>query len=141
MPWLNEQAAREHTDIPMFIWKDEDGPKEALRAALDATLRGAPRKVVLDETMRVDHAFELLEALPSNIAKEFTLSTLGELRVRKDSQEAALLKLNAEIADRAMLAAVAAAKPGVAETDIVSAVRATPPASAHVGSQQALLLP
>jgi Xaa-Pro aminopeptidase len=123
MPVLNAEGTREHTAIPFRTWADADGPGAALALALaDVGATGA-RSVVLDETMRADFALLVTGALPGARAV-FTPDTLGNLRMIKDARECAALKMNAAIADRAMLRAFAALAPGRTETEVAEDIRA-----------------
>ncbi|PIP00123.1 M24 family metallopeptidase [Pleomorphomonas carboxyditropha] len=124
MPALNADGARTFTDIAFHTWADEAGPDEALRAALADAGAAQPGRVALDECMRLDFGLLLLDALPAGTAREFTASTLGALRMRKDADEYAELKRNALIADRAMLAAFAALRPGMTELELANVVKA-----------------
>ncbi|MEX0345772.1 MAG: M24 family metallopeptidase [Rhizobiaceae bacterium] len=122
MPALNAEGSREHTDIAFHEWADADGPLEALNGALSATGTDRARSVAIDETMRADFALLLLDQLP-NARRDFTNDTVGALRMRKDETEYALLKENALINDRAMLAAFAAIKPGMTEVELGDIIR------------------
>jgi Xaa-Pro aminopeptidase len=123
MPALNAQGTRAETDIAFCEWADENGPGEALKLALDRIGTQGSIKVVLDETMRADFALLVLGALPG-ARHDFTLDTVGALRMRKDAGEYAKLKENALIDDRAMQAGFAALKPGVSELEIADVIRA-----------------
>ena len=122
MPVLNAEGTRERTDVAFHCWADAEGPDAALTAALAELDASEARSIVLDETMRADFALLLLGTLPK--AKHaFTEATLGRLRMRKDEAEIARLKMNAGIADRAMQAAFAALRPGMAEVELAQAIR------------------
>ena len=122
MPALNAEGARENTDAKFFSWADADGPDSALGQALAHVGATSARKVALDETMRADFALLLLEQLP-DAKHEFTVGTLGALRMRKDDDEIAQLKANAAMNDRAMQAAFAAIRPGMREVELADVVR------------------
>ncbi|KAB0567256.1 M24 family metallopeptidase [Brucella pituitosa] len=124
MPALNAEGSREFTNIKFYTWADDEGPDVALRAALSAIGAEAPGLVTLDETMRADFALLLLDALPADTCRNFTPATLGGLRMRKDSNEYAKLKMNASIADRAMEAAFTAIRPGMTENELAAEIRA-----------------
>lgn len=123
MPALNLDAARKSSDLPMIAWADGDGPDDALAALLDATgiERTAP-SIVIDETMRADFALLLLDALPG-ASRRFTGDTVSFLRARKDEDEYRRLKASQTLNDKAMLAGVAALKPGVTENEIAAIIR------------------
>ena len=109
MPSVNEQGIREKTDIPMNCWNGENGPEQALKDALSYTDSSNAKHIALDEAMRSHFALILLESL-SNPTYEFTASTVGALRMRKDHDEYINLKENALVDDRAMQAGFAAIK-------------------------------
>ncbi len=123
MPALNAEGAREMTDIDFVQWADAVGPVDALKTALAAIGADKPGLVALDETMRSDFTLLLLDALPTDTRRTFTPDTLGALRMRKDEAEYATLKMNALIADRAMLKAFGAAKPGMTELELAEVVK------------------
>ncbi len=121
MPSVNTEGVREQTKIPMHCWNDEIGPEQALKEALSDTDTIAAKHIAIDEAMRSHFALLLLESL-SNPTYEFTASTVGTLRMRKDQDEFVNLKENALIDDRAMLAGFAAIKEGVSEIEIGEAI-------------------
>ncbi len=123
MPILEAESARTQTDLPFFTWDDADGPDAALSALLADTGASGATSLVLDETMRADHAALIQDALPG-ATRQFTASTVGALRMRKDDAEIELLKANARIADRAMQAAWAGMKSGMTERDVAQIARA-----------------
>lgn len=121
MPALNAEGSRGLTDIPFHVWADHEGPAAAFRAALAEVGGTSARHIVLDETMRVDFAALLTDALPS-ARRSFTDDTLSHLRMRKNQREQAALKLNALTADRAMQAGFAAMRPGITEKQLAEIV-------------------
>ena len=121
MPSVNAEGVREQTKIPMHCWNDEIGPEQALKEALSGTDTINAKHIAIDEAMRSHFALLLLESL-SNPTYEFTASTVGALRMRKDQDEFVNLKENALIDDRAMLAGFAAIKEGVSEIEIGEAI-------------------
>ena len=121
MPSVNAEGVKEQTKIPMHCWNDDIGPEQALNVALEFTGSTGAKHIVIDEAMRSHFALILLEAL-SSPTYEFTTSTIGALRMRKDEDEYAILKENALIDDRAMQAGFAAIKEGVTELEIGEAI-------------------
>ena len=121
MPSVNEEGMRSKTDIPMRCWNDENGPDKALSEVLEFTGSSDAKHIAIDEAMRSHFALILLESL-SNPSYEFTNSTVGALRMRKDENEYSNLKENALIDDRAMQAGFAAIKEGVTELEIGEAI-------------------
>lgn len=124
MPALEADSARQHTDLPFHLWADDDGPDAALQDLLRASGAQAAQSVVLDETMRADFAALVQDALPG-AARQFTATTVGALRMRKDADEYAVLKANARTADVAMQAAWAQMQVGMSELDVAEIVRAS----------------
>ena len=121
MPSVNAEDARKRTDIEITSWKDENGPDQALKDALLYIGESTAKHIAIDEAMRSHFALILIEAL-SNPSYEFTTSTIGALRMRKDQTEFINLKENALIDDRAMQAGFAAIKEGVTELEIGEAI-------------------
>jgi len=121
MPSVNAEDAMKRSDIKMFSWKDENGPDEALDEALSYTGSSNAKHIAIDEAMRPHFALLLIDALPKP-TYEFTNSTIGALRMRKDDNEYSNLKENALIDDRAMQAGFAAIKEGVTELEIGEAI-------------------
>jgi Xaa-Pro aminopeptidase len=72
--------------------------------------------------MRADFALLLLDAVPG-AEHRFTDDTIGRLRMCKDDGEAALLKMNAGIADRAMRKAFASIRAGMSELALAQIIR------------------
>lgn len=124
MPALEAESVRTQTDLPFHEWSDDEGPDAALSRLLDALGARNVISVVLDESMRADHAALVTDALPG-AARDFTADTVGALRMRKDEAEYRALKRNAQIADDAMTAAWAAMRPGMTETQVADVVRDT----------------
>lgn len=124
MPSLEAEAVRPHTDIHFHEWADADGPQAALAELLQSIGSDSIKTLALDECMRADHAALIQDQLPS-AKRQFSESTVGALRMRKDEDEYAALKRNALLADTAMQAAWAVMKPGMSETDVADVVRAS----------------
>ena len=121
MPSVNAEDARKRSDIAINSWKDENGPEQALKEALVDIGENAAKHIAIDEAMRSHFALIVIEALP-NPTYEFTGSTIGALRMRKDHTEYINLKENALIDDRAMQAGFAAIKEGITELEIGEAI-------------------
>lgn len=121
MPALNAEGSRPHTDLPFFTWTDADGPGQALAQLFDELGVASAGSVVLDETMRADFAALVQDALPE-AARQFTATTIGRLRMRKDDTEYRLLKENALVADRAMQAGWAAMAAGMTEAEVAQII-------------------
>lgn len=123
MPVLEADSARQQTqDLPFHTWSDADGPESALKDCLMAAGASGAKSIVLDETMRADFAALVQDRLP-DARRQFTASTIGALRMRKDNHEYELLKSNALIADRAMVAAWDSMQIGMTESEVAEVVR------------------
>lgn len=123
MPALNAQDALQHTDLPFWEWRDDDGPDAALRAAMDA-INPQPHAIAVDEAMRADHALLVLDAAPK-AKRGFAADTLGVLRMIKDATELAALQENARIADAAQNAVRAAVRDGITERELAEVAKAS----------------
>ncbi|WP_246660327.1 Xaa-Pro peptidase family protein [Nitratireductor sp. XY-223] len=121
MPALNAEGSRQETDIAFHTWDDADGPGTALEAALAAVGAERAGTVVVDEAMRADFALLVLDAIPG-AKHSFTGTTLGALRMRKNEEEFRGLKMNAGLADEAMRATFAAARPGMREIELADVI-------------------
>ncbi len=96
IPSVNAEDVRRKTDIKINIWKDENGPDQALQEALLYIGESAAKHIAIDEAMRSHFALIVIDELPNPIY-EFTGSTIGALRMRKDHAEFTNLKENALI--------------------------------------------
>ena len=56
MPELEAESARQQTDIRFYTWSDATGPTSALDNLLTDLKGFSSRSIVIDETMRADHA-------------------------------------------------------------------------------------
>jgi Xaa-Pro dipeptidase len=121
MPSLEVESARTQTDLPFHTWSDADGPDAAFAKLLQACGSTPVKNIVLDETMRADFAGLVQDALP-DAKRQFTATTVGALRMRKDMDEYRKLKLNAASADIAMKAAWSSMKIGMTEVQVAEIV-------------------
>ncbi len=124
VPSVNAEDMRAHTHLPCIAWKDEDGPLAALRQALEACGVRQGAKLSLDETARADAALLLMRALGTTDCS-FASETVGALRMRKDDGELEQLLRSAAVADKAMVAGLAAIKPGMTERQAAAVIRQT----------------
>lgn len=119
MPLLNADASRAQcADVPFYEWSDADGPLEALtRLLTDANANRSGLSIVLDEMMRTDFSFLLLDQLDAPTHR-FTLDTIGLLRAEKDAEERQLLKDSALLNDAAFERAFDALRTGMTELEL-----------------------
>lgn len=122
MPSLEAESARQQTDLPFHTWGDDEGPEAALAAVLESLGATAAQSIVLDETMRADFAGLVQDALPK-ATRQFTASTVGALRMRKDGAEYAALKKSALVDDTAMRTLWDQMRVGMTERDLADLVR------------------
>lgn len=122
MPALEAESARQQTDLPFFEWADDTGPQAAFDQLLDRFGIGNASSIALDECMRADHAALVTDRLPA-AKRQFSETTLGALRMRKEPSEYEILKRNAQVADTAMQAAWAAMAPGMTENQVAEIIR------------------
>ena len=119
MPLLNAEASRAQCgSVPFYEWSDADGPLAALTQLLsEANAKRPGLNIVLDEMMRTDFSFLLLDQLDAPIHR-FTLDTVGLLRAEKDAEERQLLKDSAVLNDGAFEKAFAALRTGISEVEV-----------------------
>ncbi|WP_299350786.1 M24 family metallopeptidase [uncultured Shimia sp.] len=119
MPLLNAEASRAQCkDTPFYTWSDADGPLGALTQLLsDANATRPGLNIVLDEMMRTDFSFLLLDQLDAPTHR-FTLDTVGFLRAEKDAEERQLLRDSALLNDAAFERAFSAMRTGMTELDV-----------------------
>ncbi|MEM7068709.1 MAG: aminopeptidase P family protein [Pseudomonadota bacterium] len=121
MPALESESARRQTELPFFEWSDSTGPKFVFNQLLAELNANSTRTIVLDETMRADHVAFVTEFLP-DAKTSFSETTISALRIRKTTEEYAVLKQNAGMADQAMNAAWSAMKTGMTEKEVAEIV-------------------
>jgi Xaa-Pro aminopeptidase len=115
VPKLNAEEWVTHVDLPLHTWADDQGPGEALRAALSAV--GPAKKLAVDGAMRADFLLPLMDATGPDTTIPVE-ALIAPLRARKSAEEIEALARAAAQADRAMGAAVDACRPGVSETQV-----------------------
>ena len=91
--------------VEVLPWDETDDPHVLAASRLDGLLKRAPRdaRVLVSDGLWAMHVLALQRAIPG---RPFGLATevLRELRMRKDPDEVALLRLAAHAADRVILA-------------------------------------
>ncbi|GAA6177762.1 M24 family metallopeptidase [Sulfitobacter pacificus] len=119
MPKLNADAARAQCNsVPFYEWSDTEGPLDALIALLTKLdIKRPGISVVLDEQMRADFAFLLIDQLEAP-TRRFTQDTVGQLRAEKDADELKLLRDCARLNDAAFELAFASLRTGMSESDV-----------------------
>ncbi len=121
VPALNAGQFEARTSLPIARWADSAGPHQAIAQSLAALDRGPGVTMAVDNTMRADHLLLLLDMVAP--ARSLPADTLmSALRSVKSQAEIEALARSAELADRAMLAGIAACRPGASERDVAEAV-------------------
>jgi Xaa-Pro aminopeptidase len=120
VPRLERGAAEAGLRTPVDIrtWDETDDP---YALAVDG-LAGAGR-VAVSDTMLAMHLLRLQAALASGTRFELASPVLRELRMVKDADEIALLRLAAEAADRVVARIAAGRLVGRTEADVAAEVR------------------
>ncbi len=124
VPSLNAEQTADHTDLPLYVYADAEGPSQALAGAAEATGLASCRRLAVGDTMRADFLLLLLEGWPA-ARPELASALVGPLRLRKSAAEIRRLEAAAALADRAVEAAVAACRPGVTELEVADAATRT----------------
>ena len=122
MPELEAESARQHTNIKFYNWSDASGPLKSIDCLLNDLNGFSSRTIVIDDTMRADHAGIVQDKL-LNSNRLFTASTIGALRIQKDATEQHILRSNANQADNAMEMAWTEIKAGMTEEEIASVIQ------------------
>ena len=122
MPELEAESARQHTDINFYNWTDASGPFQAIDQLLTDLKGFSSRTIVIDDTMRADHAAIVQDKL-LNAKRLFTASTIGTLRMKKNENEQRVLRINAHQADIAMETAWNMIAPGITEEEVALAIQ------------------
>ncbi len=116
-----ERAAAEaglRTSVDIQTWGETDDPYALATAGLPASGR-----VALSDTMLAMHVLRLQAAVGPGVTTELASPIVGPLRMVKDADEIALLRLAAEAADRVVQAIAAGPLVGRTEADVAAEVR------------------
>jgi Xaa-Pro aminopeptidase len=117
-PSLEEEAARSATDetVELFVWRDEDGPSEALGRAL----AGVGARVGIEKQYLSVANAELAAAAATSASFTGCDQVLAGLRVVKSEEEIASIRGAASIVDRVVEYIGAVARPGVSEGELAA---------------------
>jgi len=115
VPKLNAEEWSAHINLPLHTWADDEGPGEALEAALSGLT--PVNKLAIDGAMRADFLLPLMGATQPGATIPVE-ALIAPLRARKSAEEIEGLARAAAQADRAMAAAVDACRPGVSEAEV-----------------------
>lgn len=114
-PELNREQIQAHVSFPVIAWGDNEGPQRVIREALQKF--GPIRSLGIDGSGRADILLRLQEIAQPKMCHSVD-GLIALLRQVKSSDEIEKLALAAAQADRAMLAAIQACRPGVTEREV-----------------------
>jgi Xaa-Pro aminopeptidase len=119
-PRLELGAAQAGVRPPLDIrtWDETDDPYALALAGL-----AAPTAVAVSDTMLAMHVLRLQATLGSDVRMELAAPVLRDLRMVKDPDEVALLRLAAEAADRVVAHIASGRLVGRTEADVAREVR------------------
>ena len=126
------------TVVAIRTWDETDDPYALSVADLAWGLPTAPR-VAVSDTMLAMHLLRLQTALGADARFELASTVLRELRMVKDSDEIALLRLAAHAADRVVAQIAAGSLVGRTEADVAREVRARLIAEGHEAAHFAIV--
>ena len=120
VPRLERGAAEAGVRTPLEIatWDETDDPY-----ALAASGAEAPRRVALSDTMLAMHVLRLQATLGRDVEYSLASAVLRDLRMVKDADEIALLRLAARAADRVVGQIATGRLVGRTEADVAREVR------------------
>lgn len=118
------EAGLAGSHVPLFIHRDDEGPRHAIRAAMNRL--GVPKipahRAALGDEIWAAHVFHLLDILLPG-KPVLASQVLSPERMHKDPLELVLLRRSAATADQAMEEAMAFLRPGVTELEVADVIR------------------
>ena len=111
------------TPIEIRTWEETDDPYAMVAAVVDAARERSSGRIGLSDTMIALHVLRLQAAISSGVAYDSASSVLRELRMIKDADEIALLRLAARAADRVVAQIAGGKLIGRTEADVAREVR------------------
>ena len=136
VPRLERGAAEAglRTPVPIETWDETDDPHAQAVAGL-----GAVQHVGVSDTMLAMHLLRLQAALGPTVRCSLASVVLRELRMIKDEDEVALLRLAAQAADRVVARIAAGRLVGRTEADVAREVRDQLIAEGHEAAHFAIV--
>ena len=124
VPRLERGAAESglRTRIEIRTWEEADDPYAMVAETLDARRKPSLR-IGLSDTMIAMHVLRLQDAIATKATYETASTVLRDLRMIKDADEVALLRLAAQAADRVVGQIAAGRLVGRTEADVAREVR------------------
>ena len=135
---LGAAEAGLRTTVEIRTWGETDDPYALVASALDGRPDRSGR-VALSDTLIAMHVLGLQAALGAGIRYDLASIVLRDLRMVKDDDEIALLRLAAQAADRVVARIAAGSLVGRTEADVSREVRDRLVAEGHEASQFAIV--
>ena len=131
VPRLEQAAAEAGLRVPVRIaaWAETDDPYGLVARQVDRAVRGST--VAVSDTLWASHLLGLQRALGPETRFDVASTLLRDLRMIKDVDEIALLRLAAEAADRVVAQIAHGRLVGRTEADVAAEVRARLVAEGH----------
>jgi Xaa-Pro aminopeptidase len=125
VPRLERGAAESglRTPIEIRTWEETEDPYAVVAAAVAAARDRSTARIGLSDTMIALHVLRLQAAISSGATYESASSVLRELRMVKDADEIALLRLAAQAADRVVGQIASGRLIGRTEAEVAREVR------------------
>jgi Xaa-Pro aminopeptidase len=123
-PRLEEPAARAgcRTDVPIGTWEETDDPHALVASIIHDRVGAGALRLGVSDRLWAYHLLQLQRALPG-AGFESATRALRTLRITKDADEIALLRLAAQAADRVVAQIAAGRLIGRTEADVAREVR------------------
>ena len=124
VPRLEEPAARAgcRTDVPIVTWEETDNPHALVASIIHDRAGAGALRLGVSDRLWAYHLLHLERALPG-AGFDSATSALRSLRMTKDPDEVALLRLAAQAADRVVAQIAAGRLIGRTEADVAREVR------------------
>ncbi len=126
------------TDVTIETWDETDDPYAIVAGLLPAAGREPGGRIAVSDTLWSSHLLRLQAALPGARFEPASV-VLRELRMRKDDDEIALLRLAAQAADRVIGQIAAGRLVGRTEIDVADEIKARLIAEGHETAEFAIV--
>ena len=140
VPRLELDAARAgcRTELPIDTWEETDDPHARVAAFVADRVDHGAIRIAVSDRLWAAHLLRLQQAMPA-ATFEPASTVLRALRMRKDPDEVALLRLAAQAADRVVAQISAGALVGRTEADVADEVRRRLIAEGHEHAEFAIV--
>ncbi len=124
VPRLEAPAAKAgcQTDVPIVTWEETDDPHALVAAFVHDRAGAGALRLGVSDRLWASHLLQLQRTLPGAGFESATLA-LRSLRITKDADEIALLRLAAQAADRVVAQIAGGRLAGRTEADVAREVR------------------